>query len=783
MAIHNGQPFWYQDFQHDPATAAWREVRPDCMACAALPLHRNGEVAGALSLYADKVNVFNAPMRRLLIEMTTDMNFALGNFEHRMRHKQVENTLAGANYLLNTIIGTVPVRVFWKDRELRYLGCNLAFAKDSGEAAPENLLGKDDYQLAWKDQAELCRADDRQVIDSGIPKLSYDEPQTTPDGKTIWLRTSKVPLRNTANETIGVLGIYEDITERRQTELALRRSEDNLNRAQAVAQIGSWYLNIVTNRLEWSDESYRIFGVPRQEAVDLDTFVSTIHPDDRERVLGEWNAAVAGAPYDTEHRVVTNGEVRWVRECAEIERDANGRPLFGIGTTQDITARKHAEDRIRYLAHFDELTGLPNRTQLNDRAKYAISLAKRNNESLAVMFINLDCFKDINDTLGHSIGDALLVEIAKRLRNALREEDTVARFGGDEFIVMLPVAGPSGAAQVAQKLLDIIMQPYDIGQYDLNVTASIGIAIYPEDGENLETLSSNADIAMYRAKQDGHNGYCFFTAEMQAYSARNLQLVSALHHAVEKDQLHLVFQPQLSLRNGRIIGTEALLRWTHPELGAVSPAEFIPIAENSGLILPIGEWVLRQAVRQTKTWLEEGITPLVMAVNLSAVQFRHHDLPDLVTRILDEEGLPPEYLELELTEGVATHNPQGAIAVMDDLHERGIRMSIDDFGTGYSSLSYLKKFKAYKLKIDQSFVRNIIVDQEDSAIVDAIICMAKSLGMQTIAEGVETAGQLEFLREHGCDEVQGYYFSKPLSAGQFSAFAKTKRVEIQKASD
>lgn len=722
-------------------------------------------------------------MRRLLIEMTTDMNFALGNFEHRMRHKQVENTLAGANYLLNTIIGTVPVRVFWKDRELRYLGCNLAFAKDSGEAAPENLLGKDDYQLAWKDQAELYRADDRQVIDSGIPKLSYDEPQTTPDGKTIWLRTSKVPLRNTANETIGVLGIYEDITERRQTELALRRSEDNLNRAQAVAQIGSWYLNIVTNRLEWSDESYRIFGVPRQEAVDLDTFVSTIHPDDRERVLGEWNAAVAGAPYDTEHRVVTNGEVRWVRECAEIERDANGRPLFGIGTTQDITARKHAEDRIRYLAHFDELTGLPNRTQLNDRAKYAISLAKRNNESLAVMFINLDCFKDINDTLGHSIGDALLVEIAKRLRNALREEDTVARFGGDEFIVMLPVAGPSGAAQVAQKLLDIIMQPYDIGQYDLNVTASIGIAIYPEDGENLETLSSNADIAMYRAKQNGHNGYCFFTAEMQAYSARNLQLVSALHHAVEKDQLHLVFQPQLSLRNGRIIGTEALLRWTHPELGAVSPAEFIPIAENSGLILPIGEWVLRQAVRQTKTWLEEGITPLVMAVNLSAVQFRHHDLPDLVTRILDEEGLPPEYLELELTEGVATHNPQGAIAVMDDLHERGIRMSIDDFGTGYSSLSYLKKFKAYKLKIDQSFVRNIIVDKEDSAIVDAIICMAKSLGMQTIAEGVETAGQLEFLREHGCDEVQGYYFSKPLSAGQFSAFAKTKRVEIQKASD
>jgi EAL domain-containing protein (putative c-di-GMP-specific phosphodiesterase class I) len=277
---------------------------------------------------------------------------------------------------------------------------------------------------------------------------------------------------------------------------------------------------------------------------------------------------------------------------------------------------------------------------------------------------------------------------------------------------------------------------------------------------------------MYRVKQEGRHGYRFFTAEMQARSARHLLLVQALRQALEHDQMQVHYQPQISLHDGRIIGAEALLRWTHPELGAVSPAEFIPAAEDSGLILPLGEWVLRHAVRQAKFWMQDGADPLVMAVNLSAVQFRQPDLPSLVTRILDEEGLPPEYLELELTEGVAMHDPQGAIAVMNNLHERGVRMSIDDFGTGYSSLSHLKKFKVYKLKIDQSFVRDISTDPEDKAIVSAVIHMAQSLGLLTIAEGVETAGQLAFLREQGCDEVQGYYYSRPMPADQFAAFAR-----------
>jgi len=468
-------------------------------------------------------------------------------------------------------------------------------------------------------------------------------------------------------------------------------------------------------------------------------------------------------------------------ECIELVkispiRQADGRITHYMSIKEDITERKRAEERIQYLANFDALTGLPNRAQLEGHVKYAISLVQRSQGELALMFLDLDNFKDINDTLGHTVGDALLIELAKRLQLVLRDEDTVSRLGGDEFIFLLPVTDATGAAQVAQKLLDIINQPYQVEQYNLNLTASIGIALYPGDGLDLETLSKRADTAMYRVKQEGRHGYRFFTAEMQARTTRNLQLGNELRLALERDQLQVYYQPQLSMQDGRIIGAEALLRWQHPEMGAVSPAEFIPIAEGSRLILPIGEWVLRRAVQQAKIWLETGLTPLVIAVNLSAVQFHHPDLPDLITRILDEVGLPPEYLELELTEGVAMHDPQVAITVMNNLHERGVRMSIDDFGTGYSSLSYLKKFKVYKLKIDQSFVRDISTDAEDKAIVSAVIHMAKSLGLQTIAEGVETEGQLAFLREQGCEEVQGYYYSKPLPVEQFEAFVRARRL-------
>jgi diguanylate cyclase (GGDEF)-like protein/PAS domain S-box-containing protein len=443
-----------------------------------------------------------------------------------------------------------------------------------------------------------------------------------------------------------------------------------------------------------------------------------------------------------------------------------------VASLTDISRRIEAEKQVQNLAHFDQLTGLPNRTLLNEHFQYALSFSQRSNGPLAVLFLDLDHFKDINDTLGHSIGDLILMEAARRLKTILREQDTLSRQGGDEFILILPGSDADGAALVASKLIDVVSQPCVIEQHELIITPSIGIAIYPNDGETLELLSKNADAAMYRAKHSGRNNFRFFTPEMQAQSSRNLTLANALRHAIERNEMQLHYQPQLSIQDGHIIGVEALLRWQNSELGNISPTEFIPIAENNGQIIKIGEWVLSTAVRQLKHWIDIGYSPLIMAVNLSAVQFRQNNLPELVTRILEAEKLPPQYLELELTEAAAMDNPQAAIEMMNRLNELGIRMSIDDFGTGYSSLSYLKKFKVYKLKIDQSFVRDLTEDPEDKAIVTAIINMANGLGLQTIAEGVETSNQLAFLRLQGCNEVQGYYFSKPLAPSQFEEFVR-----------
>lgn len=537
-------------------------------------------------------------------------------------------------------------------------------------------------------------------------------------------------------------------------------------------------INMGVNGLisEWSGAAETIFGYRREEAIGRALGDLIVPPQFREahargmqRLLSTGESKIIGKLIEIVAMRRDGTEFPVEMSIAQVNR---GNEVFFSSFIREITERKKSEARIQYLANHDALTGLPNRNQLLERAKYSISLTHRTQQKIAIMFLDIDHFKDVNDTLGHSVGDLLLLELASRLNSVLREEDTVSRLGGDEFIFMLPNADEYAAAQVAQKLLDVIDRPMLIENHQLPVTASIGIALYPNDGTELETLLRNADVAMYKAKQENRNGYRFYTAKMQSQSARNLLLVNALRQAVELNQLEVYYQPQMLLKDQRIIGAEALLRWQHPEFGLVMPSEFIPVAEASGIILPIGEWVLRQSVRQAKRWLQAGFPPLVMAVNLSVVQFRDPGLPDLVTRILDEEDLAPEYLELELTEGVALADPQGAIALMDALHARGVRMSIDDFGTGYSSLSHLKKFKVYKLKIDQSFVRDISTDEEDKAIVTAIINMARSLGLKTIAEGVETAGQLAFLKAQHCDEVQGYYFSRPLTVDAFEAFLR-----------
>ena len=437
------------------------------------------------------------------------------------------------------------------------------------------------------------------------------------------------------------------------------------------------------------------------------------------------------------------------------------------GTIEDITDRKRAEEQVQFLAFYDGLTGLPNRALLRDRLASALASARRRNEKVALLFLDLDRFKVVNDSLGHSCGDLLLQEVAGRLRNSTREHDTVARLGGDEFIISISsIKEVPDAAIAAERIMDAMAAEFVIQGHRLSVQCSIGISLYPEHGTDSETLVKNADAAMYCAKESGRNAFRFFTEHMNAQVMERLTIEHNLRIALDKKELFLVYQPQTEVTTGKIIGVEALLRWQHPELGLVPPDRFIRVAENSGLILPIGEWVLRTACSQARRWQNQGLTPIPVAVNVSAVQFRQEGFRTLVKRVLQETGLPPQFLELELTESLLLSNADLTFPALQELKEMGVKLAIDDFGTGYSSLSYLRQFPVNRLKIDRSFIRDVAVNPDDAAITSAIISLGKSLNLKVIAEGVENEAQMSFLRAHQCDEIQGYYFSKPLTADQ-----------------
>lgn len=850
------------------------------------------------SVYEEKeVPPLRDMLRYLLPLLALFIGYVLLTYynRHRERRRAIQ-VLEESHHMLQTVIDAMPMRVFWKDRESRFLGCNTLFANDAGESSPSGVVGKLDSELAWKGAAALYQREDQEVMASGQARLAVDVHQATVDGTPKWLRTYKVPLHSVDQRVTGVLGVYSDITEAKETERALIESEYRLSEIlenvsaciylkdrdgrylfankpvrellnlpaeeiigfgdekffdaataanirkndRRVLENGEVIRREETNHIArsgakttyWSvklplrsehGEIYALCGISTdlteikrgQEEMQLASMVYessseammvtdaegniiTINPAFVEttgytldevrgrnagilRSHGQASAFFDGLSSQLSSTGYWQGEIAGKRKNGEAYPkwmtintafNADGTPFRRIVLFSDITEKKKAEAVIWQQANFDALTGLPNRRMFHDRLEREIKLANRSNGQLALLFIDLDRFKDINDTLGHGNGDALLVEAARRLRSCVRDLDTVARIGGDEFTIILGGLDDTHSVdRTVQGILKSMEASFALGAERAYVSASIGITYYPQDATEIETLLKNADQAMYMAKQLGRNRCCYFTQSMDQAAKSRVRLSNDLRIALEQKQFWIAYQPIVELATGAVHKAEALLRWQHPVLGLVSPAEFIPIAEETGAIVDIGNWVLTEAASQVLHWRRTLDATFQLSVNKSPMQFLDRGAnPKRWLDIVKEIDLPPQSIVVEITEGVLLDANPAVDSRLAEFRHHGIQIAIDDFGTGYSSLAYLKRFNIDYLKIDRAFVQNLTYGTKDLALCEAIIVMAHKLGIRVIAEGVETREQCDLLIASGCDYAQGYFFSRPVAAPEFEAW-------------
>jgi diguanylate cyclase (GGDEF)-like protein/PAS domain S-box-containing protein len=660
---------------------------------------------------------------------------------------------------------------YWEqDAEYRFVDMSVGAQARVG-IAPQTFIGRKRWDFPWLNMSEEDWAAHRALLDRRETFHDLQLRRRNERGELVVISVSGKPIFDAQGRFTGYRGVGRNITERKRTKRNLRQIAERFRSLTELSSDWYWEMDAELRFTYVSEGIRKVRGVAPEALLGKRRWeLDRVGGDEemaRHRAMLE-----AHEPFrDFVHaRRSGDGRVSYVSHTGQPIFDDKGVFRGYRGVARDITAKVEAEDKLARLAHFDNLTGLPNRGLLQDRLKRAVARANRAETMLAVMYLDLDQFKEINDSLGHAVGDAVLREAALRLERSLRSTDTVARLGGDEFTVLLEeVRSLDEVARVAEKLLGAVRERAEIAGHELHLSTSIGVTVYPLDGRDADTLMRNADLAMYHAKQEGRNNVQFFSHNMGAQTERRVDLQARLRGALARNELTLHYQPQVDVRSGAIVGCEALLRWTDRELGPVPPGQFIPIAEDTGLIVPIGEWVLAEACRQGKRWLDAGYGKLNMAVNLSPRQFRQKNLVQRVAAILEETGFPPTSLELEITESSVMHRAEEAAIGLRELHALGVQISLDDFGTGYSSLAYLHRFPVTTLKVDQSFVRDIKSDRDDAAIVSTVITLARQLGLKALAEGVETKAQLAFLRARGCDYYQGYLFCRPVPAAEIEA--------------
>jgi diguanylate cyclase (GGDEF)-like protein/PAS domain S-box-containing protein len=757
------QPYLINDISGDPRIhdKEWAK-REGIVAFAGYPLVVEDRLVGVMAMFALK------PLREDTLEALASVADAI---VQGIRRKRIGQALRESEERYRTLMEQIVEPIYLYDAETKQvLESNAAFRSLMG-FSEEELLGMRIYDFIDHDRDNI----DQHVRRSLKEKRRHigERRYRRKEGSVILVDTSASVIYYGGRTAL--CAISRDITASKQAEETVRRSEARLAEAQRLARLGGWEWDVQTDEISWSDEVYRIYGLAPQSVVpSFQRFMEVVHPDDRRLIEGVIDGALnAQRPYDLEHRISRpDGEVRWVHRRAEVVRGEGGEPLRMVGTVHDITERKALEERLEHQAFHDLLTDLPNRRLFVERLGQALRRTKRRGKRrVAVLFMDIDDFKTINDSLGHEAGDVLLVVVAERLRSCLRPEDTLARFGGDEFVILIEdVESPEDAVRVTERIVESFREPFVTEGRELFLRTSIGVALGTARQNSAEDLLRDADTAMYEAKEAGL-GYRMFDPAMYERIVGRLELENELRRAIEAEEFVVHYQPIMSLKTEEMWGVEALVRWSHPERGLLDPWEFMAVAEQSGIVVPMGEGVLEEACRQANEWQEEHphIPPLVISVNLSARQLQRPDIAQIVERVLKKTGLESRYLRLDITETVYIEALEGNTEALDELRRLGVCISIDDFGTGYSSLAYLKRLPANALKIDKSFVKGIGEDLEDTAIVGMVRELAHTLGMEAIAEGVESENQATLLKEMGCDMAQGYHFSMPLPPEEIPA--------------